>query len=96
MNINTTLQFIYFNSINNIHVLLILSKILESENPLKYEIGGNLCNDATISFLRSERLGAKRIQLCLSFALKFQNWFSLSEVPDTKVTDKTLSSNIRE
>jgi len=34
---------------------------IESENPLKYEIGGNLCNDATISFLRSERLGAKRI-----------------------------------
>ena len=72
------------------------------KNPLKYERGGNLCNDAAVIFLRSKRLGAKCTQLCLSFALKcqenlkFQNWFALSEVPDTRVTDQTLSSNIRE
>ena len=37
---------------------------LEGEKPLKYERGGNLCNDAAVNFLRSDKLGAKCTQLC--------------------------------
>ena len=66
------------------------------KNSLKYERGGNLCNDAAVNFLGSERLGARCTQLCLSFALKcqenlrFQDWFALSEVPNTR-SDKSNS-----